>query len=338
MRLAVIGLGFFLFPLIHPVFAGMGLAWLAYLALRTFATRKGWSQMWVAAAGTVAGWSAFYGYYLSRPALYARFLMHAHLNVETTRQAAPPGIRTFLRILFTIDPTKAATLVYLLAIGSALWLGYSLWKCRGEWRAWLERENMVVFAAIGFLSNLLLCQFSYNIVYWGCAWPFAVVLACWVFERLLQAFPARRGVILGALITLLVLHGAYLPVRTYLWYKTGFVDLRSRLREFASGLPPAGRLFVPEVMWDTYAGSAGAGRQVYMNTLPYLAGDPAEERYAQFITPLMQSGDVLVIDKLQAKATLIDPNEPEWKVIGRCKVTYQGEVVRGYDLIAYQKE
>jgi hypothetical protein len=76
-----------------------------------------------------------------------------------------------------------------------------------------------------------------------------------------------------------------------------------------------------------------------MNTLPYLAGDPAEERYAQFITPLMQSGDVLVIDKLQAKATLIDPNEPEWKVIGRCKVTYQGEVVvRGYDLIAYQKE
>jgi len=339
VRSAIIGIAFFVFPLLHPVFSGLGLAWLAYLGFRTFALRLPWKHFCIAAAGYAAGWAAFLGYFWSRPWLYAEFISHAHVNVELTRTTAPPGIRTFLRHLFleTDAPTREGVAIYLAALGGALFLLCLFWKSRREWREFLSREDLGIFAALGLLCTLFLAQFTYNGYYWATAWPFAVAVSCQVTHRLMQEFPGRRRIVAGALAALLFLHGGYFAGRTYLWHKTGFVNLRVHLREFASSLPQTGQLFVPEVLWDTYA---GGNRKVFMDTLPYLAGDPAEKRYASYIASLMRSGDVLVIDLLQSHIPLIDPHGPGWKEIGHCNVVYKGESnkVRGYELTAYQKQ
>lgn len=194
---------------------------------------------------------------------------------------------------------------------------------------------MAIFASLGLVGTLFLSQFTYNRVYWASAWPFAAAVACYVAYRLAQSFPRQGRLVIGAFALLLLLHAAYLPGRTYLWKKTGFANLRGQIRDFASALPPGGQLFIPESLWDTYA---DGHRTVFMNALPYLAGDPAEQRYASFIGPRMHSGDVFVIDQLQSHVPLIDPHQPGWKQIGHSKLVYQGDRLRGFDLTAYQKQ
>lgn len=339
MRSAIIGAAFFLLALIHPVFSGLGLAWVAYLGFRTFVLKQRCAQFCIAAAGYAAGWTAFLAYYWSRPWLYAQFLQHAREIVELTRATAPPGIHTFLlRLLYETDrPFRAGVIIYGVAFGGVLALLYGLWKSQGGWREYLAREDLGIFAALGFVSTLALSQSTYNGYYWTTAWPFAVATACLVIHRLLQRFPARQGLLVGALTVLLLLHGAYWAGRAYMWYKSGFVNLRGQLREFASTLPKEGQLFIPEVLWDTYA---GGNREVFLNSLPYIAGLPAEQRYASYIRPRIQSGDVLVVDKLQSNPPLIDTPQPGWKQIGECNVVYYGEDKKphGYELTAFQKQ
>jgi hypothetical protein len=335
-QLAIIGAVFFLLPLLHPVYSGLGLAWLIYLGVSTLLLRRPWKPFCIAAAGYAAGWATFLGYFWSRPWLYAQFINHAHENLEITRLTAPPGIRTFLRNLVAMDrPTRAGAIVYLVAFGAVFYLLYGLWKSRGAWKQFLSREELAIFAASGFVSTLALAQSTYNGYYWTTAWPFAVAMACLVGHWLLQRFPDRRRIVAGALIALLLFHGSFWAGRTYLWYKAGFINLRGHLREFGSTLPQGAQLFLPEVFWDTYADGT---RKVFMNSLPYIAGTPAQQRYAAYITSLMHSGDVLVIDQLQSHPSLIDPTQPGWKEIGQCNGVYQGEdKPHGYQLTAYQK-
>lgn len=337
MRSAIIGATFFLLPLIHPVFSGVGLALVAWLGFRTWAIRSPWKPFCIAAAGYAAGWAAFVGYYASRPWLYAIFRNHAHQNLEITRDNAPPGIRTFLLHLSQTDrPTRAGAIVYLVAFAGVISLLRGLWKSRDNWREFLSREDLGIFSAVGLVSALVLSQTTYNPYYWTTPWPFAVVLACMVTHWLLQRLPARRRLVGGALIAILLLHASYWAGRTWIWYKTGFVNLRAAVSQFAATLPQGGQLFVPEVLWDNYA---GGNRKVFMNSLPFSAGAPMQQRYASYIAPLMRSGDVLVIDALQSHATLIDPHQPGWKEIGHSKITYQGEdKLHGFDMTAYQKE
>jgi len=337
VRSAIIGAAFFLMPLIHPVFSGLGLAWLTYLGFRTFALSRPRKNFCIAVAGYAAGWATFLGYYWSRPWLYAKFISHAHVNAEITRAIAPPGIRTFLRHLFlaTDVPTREGAVIYLVALGGVLFLLYGFWTSRREWKEFLSREDLGVFTALGLLSTLFLAQFTYNNLYWATAWPFAVALSCKVTLRLMQKFPDRRRIVAGALVALLFLHGSYLMGRTYLWHKSGFVNLRAQACGFASALPQGGQLFVPEVLWEYYA---DGNRKIFMNTLPYLAGDPAERKYAAYITSLMRSGDILVVDVLQSYVPLVDPHQPGWKEIQHLNITYHGDRLRGFELTAYQKQ
>jgi hypothetical protein len=337
VRSAIIGAAFFLLPLIHPLFSGVGLAWITYLGFRTFVLKRPWKQFCIAAAGYAAGWATFLGYYWSRPWLYAQFLDRAHVILELTRVSPPHGIRLFLMRLYETDrPFRAGAIVYGIAFGGVLSLLYGLWKSRGDLREFLAREDLAICAALALVSTLVLSQKTYNGTYWAAAWPFAVALACLVIHRVLQRFPGRRRLLVGALLALLLLHGAFWAGRTYIWYKTGFVNLRGRLQEFASTLPQGGQLFIPEVLWDTYA---DGNRKVILNSLPYIAGTPAEQRYAAYIRPQIQSGDVLVVDQLQSNLPLIDTAQPGWKQIGECNVTYQGEdKLHGYQLTAYQKQ
>jgi hypothetical protein len=336
LRSATIGGAFFLLPLIHPVFSGLGFGWLVYLGFETVVLRQPWRKFWIAAVPYGAGWTAFLGYYWSRPWLYKEFLTHAQENVELTRVSAPPGLRTFLSSLWVIDtPTRSGTVLYIVALGGAFFLLYGFMRSRRDWREFLATENAGIFTALGLIGALILSQLSYNHAYWTTSWPFAAAMACQVAHRLAQSFPRHRRLALGALVALLLLHDAYLPGRTYLWHKYGFVNLRGQLREFADSLPKGGQVFVPEVLWDTYA---GGNQEAFMNSLPYFAGDAAEKRYASYITARMQPGDVVVIDALQGRVPRIDPHQPGWKEIGRSKLVYQGDHPHGYDLTAYQKE
>jgi hypothetical protein len=337
MRSVIIGVTFFLLPLIHPVFSGVGLAFVGWLGLTTLALKRPWKPFCIAAAGYAAGWGVFLGYYWSRPWLYAQFLNHAHQNLEITRNADPPGLRTFFRHLSEIDrPTRAGALVYVIAFGGVIYLVCGLWKARGNWREFLSREYLGVFSALGLVSSLLLSQTTYNPYYWATAWPFAAVVACMVAHWLLQGFPARRRLVVGVLVAILLLHGSFWAGRTWIWHKTGFVNLRAGVSQFAASLPEGAQLFIPEVMWDNYA---GGNRKVFLNSLPYSAGAPAQQRYASYIGPLMRSGDVLVIDDLQSHASLIDPHQAGWKEIGHSAITYPGEdKAHGFELTAYQKQ
>jgi hypothetical protein len=329
---------FFMLPLIHPVFSGLGGGWIVYLGLRTIALRQPWKQFLVAAGGYAAGWAAFLAYFWSRPWLYAQFRNHAQQNVEITRAGAPPGIVTFLHHLMVIDsPTHGGTLIYLVAFGGVIYLGWAFLRSGPQWQTFLVREDLSILAALGLLGTLFLVQFSYNfIAYWGAPWPFAAAIACLAAQRLMDAFPGCRRLVVGGLVVLLLLHGAYLPARTYMWYKTGIAEVRAPLRKFASTLPQHAQLFVPEVLWDTYADGS---RDVLMNSLPYSAGIETQQRYASYMASRMHSGDVLVIDQLQSHATLIDPTQPGWKAIGTCKLVYQGPGGNhGYDMTAYQKQ
>jgi len=312
------------------------LALLTYLGFRTLVLKQPWKKFCIAAAGYAAGWAAFLTYYLSRPWLYAQFLNHARTNVALTRDAPNHGIHKFLGYLAEIDlPTRAGTLVYLVALGGALFLLLSFWKSRHDLKEFLTREDPVIFTALAFLSTLFLAQFQFHQFYWATAWPFGVAVACQMIHRVAQRFPGRQRLIWGALAVLLALHCVYLPARTYLWRKNGFLNMRARLREFAATLPQGHQVFIPEVLWDTYA---GGNEKVFMNSLPYSAGDPTQDRYGAYIGSLVQSGDVLVIDKLQSHLTRIDPHQPGWKEIGQCNVTYMGDKVHGFELTAYQKE
>ena len=337
-RLAAIGVAFFLLPLIQPVFSGLGLAWVVYLGLSTFALKRSWKPFCIAAAGYAAGWAVFLGYYLSRPWLYAQFRNHAHQNLEITRNTSPPGIHTFLLHWMDIDrPFRAGAIFYGIGFCGVLALLYGLWKSRKDWKGYLSREEPGIFAAVGLVATLVLAQTTYNPYYWATAWPFAAVVVCMVAYWLLERFPGRRRLVSGVLIALILLHGAFWAGRGYLWYKTGFVNLRGQLRQFVSTLPQTGQVFIPEVLWDTYA---GGNRTVLINSLPFSAGDETQQRYAAYIASRIQSGDVLVTDQLQSHPTLIDHAQPGWKELGQCNLTYRGNggKVHGFELTAYQKQ
>jgi hypothetical protein len=337
LRLAVIGAAFFLFPLLQPITCGLGLAWLVCIGLRSWALKRGWTQFWIAAAATAAGWAAFLGYYLSRPWLLVIFRLHARMNVIAARAAAPPGVGMFVRRLMHIgDPTKTATIVYVAALGGAIYLLVSFWKARARWREFVSREELILFTAVALVCTLVLAQFNYTAAYWVPSWPFSVAMVCQVIWRLLQSAPNYRRIWWGALVAVLVLHCSFLPARTYLWYKLGFVDLRARLRDFAATLPQGGRIFIPEVLFETYATNGREG--VYMNTIPTILGDAEQKKYLAYIQPLMRSGDVLVTDAFQWTPPRMDPHGPGWREIGHCNLNYQGQAAHGFELTAFQKQ
>jgi len=335
-RYATIGVAFFILPLIHPVFSGLGLGLLLTLALRTIALKQRWTRLSAAAGGYAAGWAVFIGYFWSRPWLYAQFRNHADQNLEITREASPPGFRTFLVHLYETDrPTRAGAVIYLVAFCTVAALVCGLWKCRREWKEYLAREDLAVFVSLALGGTLVLSQMTYNTFYWATAWPFAAALACLAMHRVWQRYPKRMGLIGGVAAALMLMHMSYWPARTYLWYKTGWVNMRSELREFAQSLPRARRLFIPEVLWDTYPDGNG---EVYMNSLPFSAGAPMQQRYASYIVPLIRPGDVLVVDVLQSHPCLIGPPAAGWKEIRHRKVVYMGaDHPHGFDLTAYQK-
>ena len=337
-RSLVVAIAFFMLPLIHPVFSGLGAGWVIYLTLSTLVLRLPWRRLVVAGCSYAAGWATFLTYYWSRPWLYAQFQNHAQQNVEITRTQAPTSLHTFLNVLISVDsPTRGGTLLYLLAFATLVYLLCALVKSGREWQAFLVREELAIFTALGFVGTLGLAQLSYNwIAYWAAPWPFAAACACLGAYRLWTAFPAQRRLVTAAMVVLMLLHGFYLPARTWMWRRTGFLNLRSHLREFAATLPAQGNLFVPEVLWDTYGGGA---RPIYLNSLPFSAGIPTQKRYADYIASLIQPGDVMVIDKLQSHATLVNVDPPAWKVIGALKEVYAGAGGNhGYDMTVYQKQ
>ena len=339
LRLAVIGAAFFLFPLLQPITTGLGLAWLVCVGLQTWALKRQWTAFWVAAAGTAAGWACFLGYYLSRPWLYALFLLHARQNVIASHEIAPLGIGTFVRRFIHIgDPTKAAAIVYLVALGGTIYLIHALWKARGGWREFVAREELMLFAAVALVCNFALAQFSYTDAYWAPSWPFAVAILCQIVCWLLRFKPGMRRLWTGALLLIPLAQCSYLPAKTWLWHKRGFVDLRAKLRDFAATLPQGGRIFIPESLFETYA-SNGRG-QVYMNAIPALLGEDEQKKYAAYIKPLMHRGDVIVTDAFQWSAVLIDPHSRDWKEIGSCNAIYDANAgtKHGFALIAYQKQ
>lgn len=337
LRSVTVGVVFFLFPLLHPVLSGLGLAWIVYLAFRTLVLRQSWKPLCVAAVAYAAGWAGFIAYYWSRPWLYDLFRVHARYNLELSRSESPPGIHTFLRVLlFHIDnPTREGVLVYLVAFGAVIYLLYAFWKSRSEWREYLSRQDLEIFTALGFGCSMVLAQFTFNLYYWVTAWPFAVALACMVAHRLMERFPRRRWPVAGVLALVVILHGGYFVGRTLLWRKTGFVNLRSHLREFVATLPKEGQILAPEVLWDTFADGR---RTVLLNALPCNIGDTEQNKYAAYVATQIHSGDVLVTDTLASHPTLIDYHNPGWKELGHYKVTYQGtDQLRGYNLTVYQK-
>jgi hypothetical protein len=335
LRSFIIGAGFFLFPLLHPVFTGLGGGLLVYLGLSTFALGRPWRNFIIAAVAYAAGWGGFLSYYWSRPWLYAVFLGHAHQGALLSHEHGYPSVHMFLVTLFSIDKTRSAAIVYLAGVAYAGYLAWVFWKCGKDWRKWMAAHELQIYTALALLGTLALSQFTYNYYYWSTAWPFAATLACDAASRLLRNFPARRRLIAGALAAVVLLHMGYFAGRTYLWYKTGFVNLRGIARDFSATLPREGRLFIPEVLWDSLAWK---DREVYMNDLPYIAGDERERRYADYIATLIRPGDVLVIDELQSHVPLIDPHQPGWKEIGHCKAEYMGAgALHGFGLTAYQK-
>jgi hypothetical protein len=185
---------------------------------------------------------------------------------------------------------------------------------------------------------MVLVQFDRIDAYWEPVWPFAVVIFCQMIWTLLRRVPSRRWVWQGALGVVLVLHCLYLPGRVYVWYKLGFVNMPATLRNFANSLPRTGRLFLPEVLWQTYADGS---RPFILNSIPAEVGLEKEKRYADYLAPQIHSGDVLVIDLHQMSETLINPQQQGWKQIGMCAVMYGGRAAgmrHGFELTAYQKQ
>ncbi len=233
--------------------------------------------------------------------------------------------------------TKTATIVYLAALGAVLYLLSAFWKSRRNWREFIAREDLALFVSVAMVCNLCLAQFNYTNAYWAPAWPFAVAIVCQMICRFLRMERDRRLLWWGALAMVLVLHCSYLPARTYLWYRLGFVNMRAQLRNFAATLPQGGRMFIPEVFWDTLEGDDH--RLIYMNAIPALLGEAEQKKYAAYIEALMRRGDVLVTDSFQWTPTLIDLRPPGWRQIGRCSDVYGGtNVTHGFALIAYQKQ
>ncbi|HEX4086394.1 MAG TPA: hypothetical protein VHY22_15875 [Chthoniobacteraceae bacterium] len=338
LRAAMVAFGFFAMPLLHPVFSGLALAWLVLLGFRTWALGRSYRHFVIAAVSYGAGWAAFAAYYLTRPLLYMQFHNHAYQNLILTKNAPVHGIRKFLANLMEVGaPTHASSAIYLVAMGGTLALLFALWKSRAQWRDFLLGNDLALFAALGFAVTLGLAQMTYNGYYWSCPWPFAAALACDAAARLAKHFPRYARPIMTALALLVLLQASFLPARTFLWYRNGFRNMRSELRNFASSLPRAGKIFIPESLWETYA---GRNQPVMMNALPYTAGDAMQKSYADFIRPMLHRGDVLVVDQLQSHATQIDFHHAGWKEIGACKMVYSGAGAQahGYDLTAYVKQ
>ena len=339
LRSTAIAVAFFLFPLMQPITTGLGLSWLVCIAAMTWALRRPWKQFLIAAGATAAGWAAFILYYSSRPWLWTILQVHARTNLAVAHRMAPPGIgRAIHRLLNIGNPTKSATIVYLAALCGVLYLLLAFWKSRRDWRQFLLREEVMLFASVGLLCCLFLAQFNYTDCYWAPAWPFGALIFCQMVWRLLRGAPGLRWLWLGGLAVVLLLHAVYLPARTYAWYKLGFINLRSTIRNFAASLPQSGHLFLPEVFWENYADGK---RPILMNAVPADLGPVEQQKYADYLLPQIQSGDVLVIDLHQAHMTLIDPHQPGWKPIATCSVMYGGRVAgmqHGFELTAYQKE
>ena len=335
LRDVALGAAFFLFPLMQPMTMGLSIAWVVCFGLRSWALRRAWRQFWIATAATAAGWAGFLGYYLSRPGLLAILLYHG----RHTTEASSPRLGTAIhRLLHIGDPTKSGTIVYLAALCGVGWLLYAFWKARAEWREFVAREEVILLAAAGLLCCMVLVQFDRIDAYWEPVWPFAVVIFCQMIWTLLRRVPSRRWVWQGALGAVLLLHCLYLPGRVYVWYKLGFINMPATLRNFANSLPRTGQLFLPEVLWQTYADGS---RPFILNSIPAEVGLDKEKRYADYLAPQIHSGDVLVIDLHQMSETLINPHQQGWKQIGMCAVMYGGRAAgmqHGFELTAYQKQ
>ena len=335
LRLTVIGVTLFLLPVMHPIFMSLSIGWLVLLAIRTWALQRPWKQFIVASVATAAGWAAFFGYYLSRPWLFAIFRNHARTNMLDARAISPPGLGMFINRLMHIgDPQKTGTVVFVTGLGFGVCLLIGLWRSRATWRAYVAREELPLFLFFTLAGSVFLAQFNYTDCYWAPAWPFAVALTCLLATRVMDAGPGRPRLCWAALALVLAVHWLYLPARTYAWSKLGFVNLRAKVRDFGDSLPQGGQLFLPEVFWDSYADGR---RPIYMNSVPGRVGDIEEKKYADFITPMIRKGDVLVTDTQQTHQTLIDPHQPGWKQIGTCTLIYGGRSAglrHGFDLPA----
>ena len=337
-RMFVIALTFFLFPLLHPIYVGIGFFWLIYLLIRAsfLRQRQEW-HVWFFAVGAYAlGALVLILYYVLQPARLALFLDHAHSNVEITRATSPPGIGKFLKSLaLQSAPIGIGTLVYLCAFVEVARLAYKTWSSGSAIKNAFISEPTLALSIIGLVGALLLSQSTYNLYYWSAAWPFAVVLACQLAEYLRNRTPkAYLKYFHALLLALLLVHMAFWPARTYKWYQQGCVNYRAEIRRFVESLPSSERLFIPDSLWDS---AALEHRQVLMNTLPYNSGDDLRKKYESYLLSTVRSGDVLIVDKLQSHPISWNSSE-EWKEIAHYANAWKGtEKLRGLDLTAYQK-
>ena len=107
------------------------------------------------------------------------------------------------RVLHSGDPTKGDALVYLVALAGLVFLAWSFWAARSDWREFVAREEITLFIAVAFICALFLAQFNYTDVYWTLAWPFAVAMLCLGAQRLLDWRPALRRPLTGAFLVIL---------------------------------------------------------------------------------------------------------------------------------------
>lgn len=304
--------GSFLLPLMHPL--SVPLVTLINLSLLAAWWRRPDRRGAVvsALAASVLGTLALLSWFQFHPNGWGQLFEHASLN---TRPYSFGG--TFLSTLSFYAPTYLPVLLVLAALAETVRRFLLHWKAKTKslFPA-LTGEDLGLFAGVLLTVNLLAQQNFHNFFYYLITLPLVVALSISFAAFLISLIPqAKRGLAVLALLSLLILHSLFLPMRTWLWWQAGRPDFGHIIGEFLDELPmePSSRLVLPGRLWAESTQRWPVER--LRVTLPeYGAAWDSRTRYMKELVAQTRAGDIVIIGyyfNQPWKDKLLDPNQAE---------------------------
>lgn len=267
--LPVLGLSFFLLPLLQPtlLLAGGVLLFLLFVFhfwqdRKKLTLRSVPGVLWLSLISYVFGIGGFFLYYRPGSEVLASLLDHLH---STPANAHSDGRfffgKTFL--LRMLEPGFfSENLVFLGALAACAVAAGRAIRSRTFPKAWSPFSLTAVF----FLALLAFAQSTQNAFYMVLATPFSIALCCWGIMAL--EGKGRPMVLLVLFVVLGSLQTVYYIARTRSMERAGWPDFRREAAALVDGLPEAHLILIPPALWQE---AISRPNQFAMSTLPYHA-------------------------------------------------------------------
>lgn len=308
-RLALVA-GSFLLPLMHPLSVPL-------VTLMNLSLLVAWWQrpdrrgiLATALAASVLGTLALVSWFQFHPNGWGQLFEHASLNARSYSFG-----ETFLITLNLYAPIYLPLLLVLAALAETVRRFLRHWKAKNLLPA-LSGSDLGLFAGVLLVVNLIAQQKFHNFFYFLVTLPLVIALGLSFASFLASKVPqAKRALAALVLLSLLVFHSLFLPMRTWLWWEAGRPDFEQIIGQFLDELPmePHSRLVLPGRLWAE-ATQRWPVERLRVALPEYGATWENRSRYIKEMVAQTRAGDVVIIGyyfNQPWKEKLLDPAQGE---------------------------